>query len=546
MRIPDAPPPCQHSSATPRGWLTAVAVAVALLTIWVHWPAGRNEFVHWDDYAYLETVARHPRLNGATIRWAFGTTGHDYYSPLTWLSYVAQVRDGACAAAAFHRTSVVLHGLNAGLVVLLSGMILRRAGPLAAGAVGLCFALHPVQVESVAWVAERKTVLCGFFCLLSALAYLRAAAGATGRRGWWLATVGCYIAALLSKPMAVSLPGALLALDMYPLRRFNRVGWKRCVVEKLPLLALAIAAGWLTFVSARQVGAVEASGVVSVLERVSIGARAFGFYVWKLVWPAELSPFYSFDGILHLGRPDVLAGLAAIGVFTVLSVVFYRRSPAGAAAWLGFGAFLLPVSGIVQTGAQAAADRYLYLPVVPVSLLVAAGFGLVWRRLGMTGRGALATWLVCYLLFFAYRTRGQIAVWRNDVTLWQAALAYDPASAMASRQLAAALQREGRYAEALVSARRTVEVAPHVADAQATLGTLYWELGRDEEAIAALERALRLDPNCQPALYFLARCYVRSGQTEAARAAVRRLIELDPELEASLRQEADLVKLYNP
>ncbi len=548
MSIPDSPQPCHQPSAS-RSWLVAAMVFVAGVTIGVHWPCVRNGFLDWDDTRYVESLRQHPQLSWSTIRWAFGRTGHDYYSPLTWLTYVADIHHHEISPYAFHRTSVVLHGVNAALVVALSWLILQMAGPrrndhwVIAGVTGLIFGIHPVQVESVAWVAERKTVLCGCFCLLGALAYLRAVGGLKRRLGWWFMVLAATAAALLAKPMAVSLPVALVALDLYPLRRFDRARWKTCLNEKLILFALAVVGGWLTYYSVKQVGAMEALGAVSATERMGIAARGFGFYLEKLLWPVRLSPFYPFDGTMRLTRPDVMLGLALVGVVVGTCVLLYRRRPAWAATGMWVGAFLLPVSGLMQVGAQAAADRYLYLPVGAVVLLVIGGLAAAYRRFGIPGRAAVASLVVCYCLFLGYRSRAQIAAWRNDETLWRTAFRYYPDSGMINRQLATALQREGKLREALVYAQRTVVVAPEVADAHETLGILYADLRRCPEALAELEIALHLDPTDQRALYFLARCQIQLEQPQQALHTLQRLVELNPQLAASLRQDPAFAEL---
>ncbi len=250
--------------------LGATAAAVLLITLWLHWPSVHNGFLSWDDGTYLEKAIEVQPPSVATIRWAFTTTYFGNYHPLTWLSYIADWRIWGRNAAGHHATSVVLHALNAGLVVMLAWMLLRIGTRLSTGeqlataaAVGLVFGIHPLQVESVAWISQRKTVLCGFFSLASLCMYLWYTQRAQARARLWAATA-LFVAALLSKAMALSLPVVMLAMDFYPLQRHRSLGWARLLKEKTVPICLAAAAAVVSFVVQSQ------SGTVVQLEHMGV------------------------------------------------------------------------------------------------------------------------------------------------------------------------------------------------------------------------------------------------------------------------------------
>lgn len=228
--------------------ISVAALAVALVTAWFYWPCVRNSFTYWDDDIYLWAIGQHPRLTWATLKWTFTTTQPFYYHPLTWVSMVLDYQLWGQNPAGHHAMSVLLHAMNAGLVVVLVWSLLgvvRKFSAVERGAlavlVGLFFAVHPIQVEAVAWYAERKTVLCALFSLMSLCAYVQYAKQShrPAVAGWWWTAMGLGTAALLTKPMAVSLPVVMLVADYYPLRRHETTGWWRLVLEKLPLFVMS-------------------------------------------------------------------------------------------------------------------------------------------------------------------------------------------------------------------------------------------------------------------------------------------------------------------
>lgn len=510
-----------------------MATTVTALTILVHWPAVRNGFVDWDDPLYLGGVSQLKRVSFESLKW-IATSLRGYYQPLTWLSHLIDFQIWGWNPAGHHASSIWLHGANAALVCVLMWILtgavenLSKSARLAmAAGVAITFGIHPLQVEPVAWLAERKTVLCGLFSLMSLCAYVTAVSR-DDRRGWWWVTTFLFLAALLSKPMAVSLPAVMLAMDFYPLSRSARWGWRRLIMEKWILYVCGLAVGIVTIVSQSRAGAITGLGGFSVAARCLVAARNVLFYVWKLIWPAWLSPYYPLEGKIPLGDAEFVGSV--IGVVALTALAFWRRKPAPVvwSAWCAYLALIAPVSGLMQVGAQGAGDRFMYLAMVPILALAAAGCLWLWRRFSLMGRGTLAGLLVCWLLFCSLRTRGQIATWHDDETLWTTAVGYFPDSVLANWKLSLALMDQHRYEEASAYARKAARLNPTYAPMRATVGEICMETHHYQEALAELQEALRLKPDLTGARYALAGAYSRLGRLDEAYRTLQELLAMDP------------------
>jgi hypothetical protein len=469
----------------------ALSLAVALLTIWLYLPSLSNGFVDWDDYVYLKEAAEHRELSVRTLQWACTSVRPFYYQPLTRLSHVLDFWLWRWNPAGHHLTSILLHGVNAGLVVALMWSVSARISGLSTcerlsltAAVALVFGIHPLQVESVAWLAERKNVLCGLFSLLCLWTHVRDARGPA---------FALFVAALLSKPMAVSLPAVMLVLDFYPLQRNLKVGWRKLLQEKIPMVAAVLAISMLTILPLVREGGVAGVWRFGALERVAVAGRSLIFYLWKLLWPRWLSPYYPLEGAIIIRDPEFLASAAAVVAITALAIWNRKRMPAFLAGWTGYLALTLPVSGLVQNGPQAAADRFMYLAILAPVALIASGCVMAFRNLHAAGRFALTMLVISEVFLFGYTTRAQIPVWRNDVTLWREALAHFPNSALANFMIGNGLARQQRYEEAVPFAMKAVALSPDFARAHYGLACIYSRLGRTQESLDALRRALAYD-----------------------------------------------------
>ncbi|MBI4577453.1 MAG: tetratricopeptide repeat protein [Planctomycetes bacterium] len=507
-----------------KGWWTAPVLALAVLAAFG--PVVRNGWIDYDDGSYVQENPPVQRgFDAESLAWAF-TTGHSAnWHPLTWLSHMADCALWGLEPAGHHLTSLLLHALNAALLYLALRRLTGQAAPSALAA-GL-FALHPLRVESVAWVAERKDVLSGCFALLALWSYARHREGPTPAR--YLAVAGFLALGLMSKPMLVTLPFVLLLLDWWPLRR-SPAGRTRAVLEKLPLLALVAASSAVTF------KVQEAGGAVSPLERMSLEVRslnaldAYARYLGKTVWPSDLAVFYPHAGAsLEAWRPAASAVLLA--ALTAGAWGLRRRHPYLLVGWLWFLGTLVPVIGLVQVGAQSMADRYTYLP--SMGLAVAASWlAFSWaprRRLGQ-----LAAVAAGLLIALGVLTARQALLWRDTETLFRHALAAEEGNWLAHNKLGYLRYQEGHVAEAIVHYRTSLGINPDHADAHNNLGIALAETGGLEEAVREFEAALRSRPGYRVVLVNLGNALVQLQRPRDAEARLREAIALDPRDAAAL------------
>src|SRR3989441_166448 len=422
-------------------WL--VPVLVALVTFAVFLPALQNQFVNWDDPTNFLDNPYYRGLGWSQLRWMW-TTHLGHYIPLTWMTLGLDYLLWGMNPFGYHLTSLLLHAANAVVFFFVVHRILPLALPsrserghalaVAAGFAALVFAIHPLRVESVAWVTERRDVLSGLFYLLTILLYLRACEGGARGRGWYWLSVAVFVCALLSKSMVVNLPVVLLILDVYPLRRLGgSIGWwsepaRRVYVEKIPFVLLAAAASAIAVIAQLSTRATVPLAHLSVPGRLAVSAYGLSFYLWKMVVPVNLSPLYELPRALSLVATPFLLSYGLVVAITAIVLALRRRVPGLPAAWLAYVVVLLPVLGLFQSGPQIAADRYTYL----------AGLG--WASLA--GAGVLSTWLrwppfvptglaVVLLFGLGTLTWNQVEVWHDSERLWAHALAVDPKTSVA-------------------------------------------------------------------------------------------------------------------
>jgi tetratricopeptide (TPR) repeat protein len=519
------------------------ALAVATLAVWVHLPCVHNQFLDWDDDVYLDSITPHLPLLWGTVAWAFKSLTPFYYHPLTWLSHALDCQLWGLRPAGHHLTNVLLHGVNSALALWLSWLLadgVRERLAIAIG-VSMVFAIHPLQVESVAWVAERKNVLCSFFFLASLCAYVRHVREPQ-RPAWLWATVVLSVAAFLSKPMAVSLPFVMLAMDFYPLRRADSMGWWRLLVEKWWLFIGCLALAAATIVPQVKIEALRGLASLTLWERFFVAVRGSVFYLWKLVWPAWLLPYYPLGQVQVMQR-EFLVPLAVFAAITALGIWARRTAPAILAAWACYLALILPVSGLMQSGAQAAADRFMYLAMVPVLLLLASGCVWLWHRASVAMKIALIALLVGEAVFFGLRSREQITVWHDKAIFWQTVLARFPQSGLANLRYAMVLNEQLRFAEAAPPALQAVKVVPDDPLPHAELGLAYLKTHKYSEAAQELQEALRQDPELVATRYNLACAYSRLGKQAEAYETLQKLLHAAPQFAQPAARDSELSAL---
>jgi tetratricopeptide (TPR) repeat protein len=497
-------------------------------------PALANGFIDWDDGSLLLRNPWYRGLGPSTLAWMFTTRLMGHWMPLNWLSFGLDYVLWGMNPAGYHLTNVLLHAAGVAVLFCVARALLRAALParpapdpwLSAGALVAAFAfgIHPLRVESVAWVTERRDVLSGLFYLLAVWAYLRYVERRATRAYW--AALGCFALALMSKSITASLPGVLLLLDIYPLGRLGgAAGWltpatRRVWLEKLPFAALALVGAAVAVRAIASGGGLTPLGVLGVPERAALSVYALGFYLAKLLWPTSLSPLYEL--MLPVRPLATRFVLSALGVAAVTGAAFSlrRRWPGFLVAWAAFALTLLPVLGIAHNGYQAAADRYTYLACLGPAAL-AGGVVAVWRR--------RALWPAALgLLVLAALTWMQVPMWRSDESLWRRAVEMEPASGVARSNLGAALTAQRRYAEAVAELERAVALRPGYAEAWNNLGLARAQASRPAEAAEGFRRAVALRPRFAEAWNNLGVAAALEGQGEAAIEAFRRAAAVDP------------------
>jgi tetratricopeptide (TPR) repeat protein len=561
-------------SAPPRWQVPVLAAGLALVVVVLFWPALRGGFVNYDDPDYL-TANRHVQAGLAwdSVRWAF-TTGHaSNWHPLTWLSHLLDWQLFRERPAGHHFVSVALHALNAVLAFLafraLTGRLWRSL------AVAALFALHPLRVESVAWLSERKDVLSTAFWLLAMLAYAAYAKSIQRQRAdgsargfllnpWYLLTALCLALGLMAKPMLVTLPCVLLLLDVWPLRRVgqlpaegagetmatptgegeadsresqikgelaaNRAGreesWAAVLLEKLPLFALVVGSSVITFLVQRAGGAVSPLTGLPLTARLANALVSYVRYLAKFLWPTDLAVLYPHPGHWPVA---IVAGCAAVVLALTVGVLWLRRrQPWLAVGWLWYLGTLVPVIGIVQVGIQSMADRYTYVPMFGIAVAVVWGAVELGNR-SQGWRAALAVASVLYAALCLVLTREQIAFWRDSEALFRRTVAVTKNNYLAYNNLGFDFSSQGRLEEAKEMYEKSLAINPNYEEARNNLGYALAKLGRPAEAIPHYEAAIRLKPSLAEAHNNLGNALADLGRAEEARACYRRALELKPE-----------------
>lgn len=522
------PPSASNEKAAPAAALACAGLLAALLPA-LYWPAFHYPFVNYDDPGYIGSQPRVLQgLSIENVRWAFATLEFSNWHPLTWLSYMADVSLFGADPGAMHGVNVTLHLVNALLLLWLLYSLTGQG--MASGMAALWFAVHPLRVESVAWIAERKDVLSACFGLLAILGYV-AYARSRSRRAYMVSLL-LFACGLMAKPMLMTLPALLLLLDIWPLGRLRGetgARWRPVLLEKAPFLALSIA------IAAVAYHAQASGGSVFGLERYPLAARllnalgACAIYTWKTFAPTGLAVFYPYPESPRL-LPTLggLAVLAAAGCAT--GRLLRDRGHGGplAVGFLWFVGALTPVLGIVQVGQQAYADRYTYLPGMGLCI------GLAWSVAGLIERlpaaRASAAWVAVALLTLtplALLTQRQVSYWSDSERLWSRALEVTEGNYVAHASLGQHLHAQGRGEEALRHFHEALRIRPDHPQTHSNIGLVHAAAGRHAEAERAYLEAHRLVPTEPIPLLNLGSLYLATGRPGEAEAAYRRALALE-------------------
>jgi len=479
------------STAKDKGWVVLACAALAAATMAVFWGARQCQFVNYDDPAYITSnEAIQQGLTARSVRWSFQTGAASNWHPLTWLSHLADVELYGMDPAGHHWTSVLLHAANAVLLLL---VLRRMTGALWPSAfVAALFALHPLRVESVAWVSERKDVLSAFFGILAVWAYVRYAdhSRASTRNPKLFLGLGIllFALALMSKPMLVTLPVVLLLLDYWPLGRLSR-GLAALVREKIPFFVLAAASGVVTFLVQRRGGAVSSLTGMPAWARVENAFVSYARYLGKIFWPARLSPLYPHPG--YWPWWEVAGAVALLAAITIWVIRRARSQPYLLVGWFWFLVMLAPAIGLVQVGIQSMADRYTYLAGVGVFLMLTWGAN-EWIQ---TQRWVLGAAAALALGVGAFLTPRQVAYWRTSGTLFQHAVEATDKNYLAYNNLGTYLSDQGEIKQAMTCFQKSLAINSNYDEAHNNLGFALASLDRCQEATNEYIRALSLNPH---------------------------------------------------
>ena len=519
-----------------------VCLLLVLATLAVYRQVKTFEFINFDDQLYV--TGNHyvqQGLSWKNVKWAFSdaTRFSNYWVPLTWLSILLDHELYGMQAGGYHLTNVIFHVLNTLLLFIvlrrMTGMIWRSAF------VAALFALHPLHVESVAWVTERKDMLSTFFWMLSLLAY-----------GWYVRRPGikrylpvflCFVLGLMAKPMLVTLPFVLLLLDCWPLQRlvmpegtgsglkarFRLCKWQPLVLEKIPLFIMVVVVSVMAFQTQQDGGAVKSLADYPLNVRVGNALVTYILYIGKMFWPVRLSFFYPHPGALPVWQV-IGAGLLLASI-TLAAFRTADRHPYFIVGWLWFIGTLFPVIGLVVIGNYVMADRYTYLSLVGLFVIVAWGvFDLLPQR--FTPKWLVFTLSTVVLLVLSVTAHQQTAHWRDSIALCRHAIAVTGNNLGVYNNLAGALAVKGRYDEATATYRQALKIDPTCQAAYNNLGLILEKQGRRTEAARLYEKALKLDPDYALAHNNLGNVLSAMGNRKMALKHYRRAIAIDPDYAA--------------
>ncbi len=577
---------------------TLIALLVFSITVLVYLPSLGNEFVNWDDDQYVYENRYIQSSPGNFLIWSFSAFHVGNWHPLTWISHFLDYRIWGLNPRGHHLTSIVLHSLNAALVVYLciglfeaysrknnteefSGVVSDEKGVLiAAAATGMLFGIHPVHVESVAWVSERKDVLSALFFCLSILSYIRYVRGLeNGRRGFrqpsfrnYFFSLAFFLCALLSKPMIVTLPAVLILLDWFPFQRIQSLRtFGKTVQEKIPFIALSVASSVITIlaqIKGRSLVPLEAS---SVPGRIMIAADAIISYVTKMLLPLNLSPFYPYPKEISFLSGRYFFSLLVVIVITLVCV---RLSLRGRRVWLAVWGYylitLLPVLGIIRVGLQSMADRYTYLPSLGPFLVLGLAAAMGYEKLNLLKQRGLrheytGFVIACILLvLMSFLSIRQIRVWKDSIVLWtyviensqvkipfaynnrgnaynikgeyeratqdfDAAIALNPDYSIALNNRGIVYQNRGMYDQAIGDFTRAIALKSNYFDAINNRGGAYNHTGMHDQAIYDFTRALALKPGSFMTYNNRGVAYAKKGLIKNAQEDFERAIALKPD-----------------
>ena len=557
-----------------------VPLSLGLVAAVMFWPTVHAGWVDWDDPANFLNNPYYRGLGWPQLRWMLTTSLLGHWIPVTWMTLAVDYAIWGMNPAGYHLGNVIWHAGSVALFYLVSYRLITSSASawtasarvLGATASALFFAIHPLRVESVAWITERRDLTSGFFFFLTVLCYLNAHIhGRAVRRRWYVGSVVSGALALASKSVVMGLPLALVILDFYPLRRLSpnftasepsraRSIWR----EKVPFVLFSVAAGTVAYHAQSAGGHL---GEETLTTRVAMAGYSFWFHAWKTLIPRALSPLYESPAHVSVLDPAFLLPTATVVGITGMTWLLRRRWPAALAVWGFYLVMLAPVSGLVHTGYHLGADRNSYISCAGFAVLVGALVAWIreaWNRRMVRPSLAAAALVLCaaWLATLAAITRIQVPVWHDSDALWRRAIEIDPRCSVCWQNLAISLAQRGRYAESLAGFQQAMALRPERSEFHGNYGLLLAQLGRRAEGITELryrlrhssgdlgtrtnlglalleeghiddaigefETVIRIDPRSVPALVNLGRARLSQGRIQDAAAAFERALSAAP------------------
>lgn len=512
-----------------------VSACLILSIIAVYWPLTQSGFVNYDDGLYvLDNAKVQEGLTLDNIIWAFTTFHASNWHPLTWLSHMLDCRFYGMNPGGHHLTNLFLHILN----TLLLFFILRRlTGKLWQSAfVAALFAIHPIHVESVAWIAERKDVLSALFWMLTIWSYILYVESPTYKKYFWI--ILFFILGLLSKPMLVTLPFVLLLLDFYPLQRFyprqsdrnmttrHRLIAFRLVLEKTPLFFLAAISSAVTFCAQQQGGAVKSLAIYPFSDRIANVPVVYAKYIAKMIYPSNLAVLYPYQGSSSWW---VIAGACVLlASITFIVIRFIKRCPFLVVGWFWYLGTLVPVIGLVKIGIHSMADRYTYLPFIGLFIILSWGISELAARLRRHGTIWLAALAIAYLAILMAVTWRQVGYWRNSVSLFKHTLEVTDNNYLIHNNLGAVLNKDGNATEAVEHYLDALRIKPDYADAHYNLGIVLKDQGKTAEAQKHFMEAVHSNPEHVKAHNNLGYIFAEQNRLDEAIYHFSEVVRIDP------------------
>lgn len=512
-----------------------IGAGLTLATLAVYGQVISHQFINLDDDIYIyENPMVTAGLTARGLAWAFTTFHAANWHPLTWLSHMLDIQIFGLNPGSHLAVNVVLHVLNTLLLFVLLQYMTHR--PWRSALVAALFSLHPIHVESVAWAAERKDVLSTFFGLLSMLAYVRYAKASSSSWKQFLPVTLSLALALMSKPMFVTWPFAMLLLDYWPLKRIQwhphdgltrlARGFIPLAREKIPVFVLVVASMAITYVAQAQGGAVRQLSDAPVSMRISNAIVSYGRYLASLFWPSGLGVYYPFSPV---GIPpwQVVGSLALVACVTVAAVRTMEARGYLFAGWAWYLGTLIPVLGLVQVGGQAMADRYSYIPSVGIFVMLVWGVADLVTQRRVQYRATVFTAIICLMLLGSLAWI-QVGYWRDSITLFRHTLLVAPDNLVIHYNLGHALGKQGDLNEAVTHFAEALRIKPDFPDALINIGVTLNDQRRFAEATTYLTRAIELEPRSSKAHLQLGIALAQDGNSNEALPHFYQALEFAP------------------